>query len=73
MLPDVKPSFFQEIEELKAQIRNQGVSVEVDAGLGPDVAELLRQIRAQYEQIVMKNRDEAEQWYKSKVTNNLCR
>ena len=48
------------------QIKNQGVSVEVD-GIAPDVAELLRQIRAQYESMVLKNRDEAEQWYKSKV------
>jgi len=52
---------------LKEKIRNQGTSVVVEDGLSPDVAELLKQIRAQYEQMVMKNRDEAEQWYKSKV------
>nr|CAB3248812.1 glial fibrillary acidic protein [Phallusia mammillata] len=55
----------EEIEDLKEQIKNQGTSVEVD-GIAPDVAELLRQIRAQYEQMVLKNRDEAEQWYKNK-------
>ena len=56
----------EEIDDLKEQIRNQGTSVVVEEGLSPDVAELLKQIRAQYEQMVMKNRDEAEQWYKTK-------
>nr|NP_001027716.2 intermediate filament protein IF-D [Ciona intestinalis] len=55
----------EEIDDLKAQVRDQGVNVEVD-GIAPDVAELLRQIRAQYESIVLKNKDEAEQWYKNK-------
>ena len=40
----------------------------VEDGIAPDIAELLKQIRAQYEQMVMKNKDEAEQWYKSKVS-----
>lgn len=56
----------QEIDDLKQQIANQGVNIEVD-GIAPDVAELLRQIRAQYETIVIQNRDEAEAWYKKKV------
>lgn len=55
----------EEIEELHAQIREQGYNIEVD-DIAPDISELLRQIRAQYEQIVMKNRDETESWYKSK-------
>nr|CAD10679.1 intermediate filament protein D [Molgula oculata] len=54
-----------EIEDLKDQIANQGVNIEVD-GIAPDVAELLRQIRQQYETIVAQNQDEAEQWYKKK-------
>lgn len=55
----------EEIDDLKNQIANQGVNIEVD-GIAPDVAELLRQIRAQYESIVIQNRDEAEAWYKKK-------
>lgn len=57
----------QEIEDIRQQIASQGVNIEVD-GIAPDVAELLRQIRAQYEAIVIQNRDEAEAWYKKKVT-----
>ena len=57
---------------MKDQIRSQGTSVVVEDGIAPDIAELLKQIRAQYEQMVAKNRDEAEQWYKSKVTFCFC-
>jgi len=60
------PWSLQEIEDLKEQIKNQGTSVEVD-GMAPDITELLRQIREQYEQMVLKNRDETESWYKAKV------
>ena len=33
----------------------------------PDISELLRQIREQYEQMVLKDKDDAENWYKIKV------
>jgi len=55
----------EEIDEMEAHIREQGYNIEID-DIAPDISELLRQIRAQYEQIVMKNRDETENWYKSK-------
>jgi len=55
----------EEIEDIKSQIEGQGIGVEAD-GLVPDISELLREIRAQYELIVEKNRDETETWYKTK-------
>ena len=33
-------------------------------GITPDMNEILGEIRAEYEQIAIKNRDEAEDWYK---------
>ena len=41
----------------------KGINVEVD-GITPDMNEILREIRVEYEQIQVKNRDEAEEWYK---------
>jgi len=55
----------EEIEEREAQIREQGFNVEVD-DITPDISELLRQIRAQYEQMVLKDQDETENLYKAK-------
>lgn len=55
----------EEQKQLKKQIEQQGCQVEVD-GITPDISEMLRQIRAQYDQISIKHRDEAEQWYKKK-------
>ena len=43
--------------------RKKGINVEVD-GITPDMNEILREIRVEYEQIQVKNRDEAEEWYK---------
>jgi hypothetical protein len=33
--------------------------------------EILREIRVEYEQIQVKNRDEAEEWYKVRSSKNL--
>merc|ERR1712227_1185154 len=55
----------EEMEDLKEQISSQGINVEVD-GITPDMNEILREIRVEYEQIQVKNRDEAEEWYKKK-------
>jgi len=54
-----------EQQGLKTQIEGQGLSVECD-GVAPDITEMLRQIRNQYDTIAVKHRDEAEQWYKKK-------
>lgn len=47
----------EEIEDLKEQIASQGINVEVD-GITPDMNEILRDIRQEYETIAIKNRDE---------------
>lgn len=57
----------EEMEDFKEQIASQGINIEVD-GITPDMNEILREIRAEYEQIQIKNRDEAEEWYKKKCS-----
>ena len=58
----------EEIEDLKQQIEEQGINVEVD-GITPDMNQILAQIRQEYDEIAVKNRDEAEQWYKVGINN----
>ncbi|CAG5076581.1 Oidioi.mRNA.OKI2018_I69.PAR.g8495.t1.cds [Oikopleura dioica] len=58
----------EEIEDLKNQISEQGISVEVD-GVTPDMTLILAEIRKEYDVIAAKNRDEAEEWYKRKCSD----
>uniref|UniRef100_A0A8D0H1X5 Desmin n=1 Tax=Sphenodon punctatus TaxID=8508 RepID=A0A8D0H1X5_SPHPU len=58
----------EEIRELQAQLQEQQVQVEMDISK-PDLTAALRDIRAQYETIAAKNITEAEEWYKSKVSD----
>ncbi|KAG2459204.1 DESM protein, partial [Polypterus senegalus] len=58
----------EEIRELQAQLQVTHVQVEMDTSK-PDLTAALRDIRAQYENIAAKNIQEAEEWYKSKVTD----
>lgn len=44
--------------------------MEVDGGTRPDLTGALRDIRAQYETIALKNMQESEEWYKSKVNRS---
>ena len=65
------------VNELKAQLVTDHVRVQVDTH-GPDMSELLRDIRSQYEVAAKKNREETEAWYNSKVKeimkilNSVC-
>ncbi|KAM4626596.1 desmin [Discoglossus pictus] len=58
----------EEIRDLQAQLQEQQVQVEIDVSK-PDLTAALRDIRAQYENIAAKNVSEAEEWYKSKVSD----
>ncbi|XP_003215031.1 desmin [Anolis carolinensis] len=58
----------EEIRELQSQLQEQQIQVEMDVSK-PDLTAALRDIRAQYETIAAKNISEAEEWYKSKVSD----
>ena len=61
----------EEVEDLKQQISEQGLSVEVD-GITPDMNQILNEIRKEYDVIALKNRDEAEMWYKVNIYDEGC-
>ncbi|CAK6977899.1 LOW QUALITY PROTEIN: desmin-like [Scomber scombrus] len=58
----------EEIRELQAQMQESQVQIQMDMSK-PDLTAALRDIRAQYEGIAAKNISEAEDWYKSKVSD----
>lgn len=49
--------------------------MEVDAARGPELGAVLSDLRSQYEGIVQKNKEQAEMWYRKKVSDtwiSLC-
>uniref|UniRef100_A0A8D3BP60 Desmin n=1 Tax=Scophthalmus maximus TaxID=52904 RepID=A0A8D3BP60_SCOMX len=58
----------EEIRELQSQMQDTQVQVQMDMSK-PDLTSALRDIRVQYEAIAAKNIAEAEDWYKSKVSD----
>ncbi|XP_060944571.1 desmin a isoform X6 [Limanda limanda] len=58
----------EEIHELQGHMQETQVQVQMDMSK-PDLTAALRDIRMQYEGIAAKNISEAEEWYKSKVTD----
>ncbi|KAK7938848.1 hypothetical protein WMY93_002174 [Mugilogobius chulae] len=58
----------EEIRELQSQMQETQIQVQMDMSK-PDLTAALRDIRVQYEAIAAKNIAEAEDWYKSKVSD----
>lgn len=58
---------YQEIQDVQVSVQTQQLKMEVDSSSRPDLTGALRDIRAQYETIALKNMQESEDWYKSKV------
>lgn len=56
------------INELKSQLVTDHVRVQMDTH-GPDLSDLLRDIRSQYDLAAKKNKEEAEAWYSSKLND----
>lgn len=61
----------QDVAELRAQIIQAGVHVDVDAPKRQDLAKIMEEMRARYEKIALKNKEELKAWHDSKVIQ-LC-
>ncbi|XP_034553777.1 peripherin [Notolabrus celidotus] len=59
----------EEIQDVQVSVQTQQLKMEVDSSARPDLTGALRDIRAQYENIAMKNMQESEDWYKSKFAD----
>uniref|UniRef100_UPI0037E8F8A2 peripherin n=1 Tax=Semicossyphus pulcher TaxID=241346 RepID=UPI0037E8F8A2 len=59
----------EEIQDVQVSVQTHQLKMEVDSSARPDLTGALRDIRAQYENIAMKNMQESEDWYKSKFAD----
>nr|Q5K2N9.1 RecName: Full=Keratin, type I cytoskeletal 18; AltName: Full=Cytokeratin-18; Short=CK-18; AltName: Full=Keratin-18; Short=K18 [Protopterus aethiopicus]CAH05048.1 type I keratin 18 [Protopterus aethiopicus] len=63
----IKKNHEDEVIALRNQVNSCGVQVDLDAPKGTDLAEIMATLRAEYEAMINKNKDDAEHWYQSKV------
>lgn len=61
----------QDLAELRAQITQAGVHVDVDAPKGQDLARIMAEMREKYEKIALKNQEELKAWYESQVIHKF--
>ncbi|XP_061911776.1 peripherin [Entelurus aequoreus] len=59
----------EEIQDVQVSVQTQQLSMQVDHSSRPDLTGALRDIRAQYETIAVKNMQESDDWYKSKFAD----
>ncbi|XP_063748883.1 keratin, type I cytoskeletal 18 isoform X2 [Eleginops maclovinus] len=64
----LKKNHENEVMELRNQIAQSGVHVDVDAPKGQDLAQLMAEIRAKYENMAKKNQEELKTWHESQIT-----
>jgi len=58
----------QDVANLKGQISDCQVNVQMENKNSPDLNEIISNIRKQYERGVQKSREETEAWYQNKVS-----
>ncbi|MBN3321467.1 ION3 protein, partial [Atractosteus spatula] len=65
----LKKMYDEDIRELRSQINNTSVVLEMDNNRGLDMNHIVQEVRAQYEEIAARSREEAEQWNKKKFND----
>ncbi|XP_037335090.2 keratin, type I cytoskeletal 18 [Pungitius pungitius] len=64
----LKKNHENEVMELRNQIAQSGVRVDVDAPKGQDLAQIMNDIRAKYEKTALQNQEELKKWHESQIT-----
>lgn len=65
----LKKNHDNEVMELRNQIAQSGVQVDVDAPKGQDLAQIMEEMRAKYEKMAQKNQDELKKWHESQISD----
>ncbi|CAL8278808.1 unnamed protein product [Boreogadus saida] len=64
----LKKNHDNDVMELRSQVSQSGVQVDVDAPKGQDLAQIMSEIRAKYEKMALKNQEELKAWHESQIT-----
>ncbi|KAK7818363.1 hypothetical protein U0070_018679 [Myodes glareolus] len=63
----MKKNHEEEVKGLEAQIASSGLTVEVDAPKSQDLSKIMADIRAQYELLAQKNREELDKYWSQQI------
>ncbi|XP_054983896.1 keratin, type I cytoskeletal 18 [Sorex araneus] len=63
----MKKNHEEEVKGLQAQIANSGLTVEVDAPKSQDLGKIMADIRAQYDELARKNREELDKYWSQQI------
>ncbi|MBN3295028.1 K1C18 protein, partial [Amia calva] len=64
----LKKDHENEVMELRRQIMESGVHVDVDSPKGQDLAQIMAEMREKYEKIALKNQEELKTWHETKIS-----
>lgn len=65
----LKRNHENEVMELRNQISQSGVQVDVDAPKGQDLAQIMEDMRGNYEKIAVKNAEELKRWHENQIAD----
>lgn len=65
----LKKNHENEVMELRSQISHSGVQVDVDAPKGQDLAQIMDDMRVNYEKIAVKNAEELKRWHENQTAD----
>lgn len=65
----LKKNHENEVMELRGQISQSGVQVDVDAPKGQDLAQIMEEVRGNYEKIAMKNAEDLKRWHENQIAD----
>ncbi|XP_029907325.1 keratin, type I cytoskeletal 18-like isoform X1 [Myripristis murdjan] len=65
----LKKNHENEVMELRNQISQSGVQVDIDAPKGQDLAQIMEDIRGNYEKMAVKNAEDLKQWHENQISD----
>ncbi|XP_047439828.1 keratin, type I cytoskeletal 18-like [Mugil cephalus] len=63
----LKKNHENEVMEMRSQISQSGVQVDVDAPKGQDLAQIMEDVRANYEKMASKNAEDLKRWHENQI------
>ncbi|XP_077428375.1 keratin, type I cytoskeletal 18-like [Vanacampus margaritifer] len=63
----LKRNHENEVRELRNQISQSGVQVDVDAPKGHDLSQIMEDVRGNYEKIALKNAEDLKRWHENQT------